>query len=118
MQLLNQDFNHRIVDVIPYRLYISLELVLAYIHFLAYIYIYACFTRYGLVTFERTAVIYNIGVTTKFGTVNQLYDQLSSFSYSGGTEDGYVGIDAIIDEFDFRESENIRKHIILFTDEV
>ena len=76
------------------------------------------FTRYGLVTFERTAVIYNIGTTTKFGTANQLYNELNSFSYSGGTEDGYVGIDAIINEFDFRESENIRKHIILFTDEV
>ena len=76
------------------------------------------FSRYGLVTFERTAVIYNIGITTKFGTANQLYNELYSFSYSGGTEDGYVGIDAIINEFDFRENENIRKHIILFTDEV
>ncbi|KAI6654369.1 Phosphatidylinositol phosphatase [Oopsacas minuta] len=76
-----------------------------------------CVNRYGLVTFETTAIIINVGVSTKFGTANQLYNQLISFSYSGATEDGYVGIDAIVNEFEFRDSDTIQKHIILFGDE-
>ena len=69
-------------------------------------------------SFERTAIIFNLTNTSNFGTASQLYGELTSFSLSGGTEDAYVGINAIVNEFEFRDSVHVRKHIILFTDEV
>ena len=74
--------------------------------------------RYGLVTFERTAIVFYLNGTSKFGSASQLYKELTLFSFSGGTEDAYVGIDSVINEFEFRDSTQVRKHIILFADEV
>ena len=77
------------------------------------------FPSYGLVAYESYAsIIYVGGANNKFGTPDQLSDALLSFSLSGGTEDGYVGINEIIDSYSFRDSFDIRKHIVLFTDEV
>ena len=74
--------------------------------------------RYGLVSFERTATIFNLNGTSKFGTASQLYNELTSFSLSGATVEAYGAIDSIINAFEFRDSVHVRKHIILFTDEV
>ena len=88
------------------RIDVFRNVIKIYIHF-----------RYGLVSFESTAIIFNIGGgNAKFGTADQLHT--SSFSIGGATEDGYVGIDAILREYNFREDADIRKHIVLFTDEV
>ena len=56
------------------------------------------------------------GSSSYWGTPSQLYTALNSFSTSGGTEDGLLAIDYVIDAYTFRTG--VVKHIVLFTDEV
>ena len=50
-----------------------------------------------------------------FGTAEMLRDDIEKFRYSGTIEDGYWGIETVIDKYDFRQEA--RKLIVLLTDE-
>ena len=75
--------------------------------------------RYGLVSYGSSATIFHLGGRyEKFGTRDQLLDALRSLSFNYGTGDIYVGISEIIESYSFRNSFDVRKHIVLFTAEV
>ena len=58
------------------------------------------------------------GGNDKFGTPRQLYDAIQLIAITGSVEDGYQAIYEIINQFSFRNEEDVNIQIILFSDEV